>query len=162
MRSWVATELALGAAEDGDALGVTVLLPHAIEPSASRVLWRTEADAHLAAGDSAAALEAFAELFARETGTNRITAMVELGRMRVSAGDTAQGQALLLEAIDDARGRAQARAAAMLWTLRRSRTSAPWSWHGSSIGRETDRAPYGATIERSSWLRRMGSRCPNR
>ena len=60
VRSWTAAELALWAAEQGDADGVRALTAQAVEPGAAGVLWRAEADALLESGDSIGAARAFA------------------------------------------------------------------------------------------------------
>jgi len=117
VRSWTATELALWAAEQGDADGVLALAGHAIEPAAARALWRSEADARLQSGDSAAAATVFRALREGHDGQRRAAATVELGRLTVTAGDTASGAGLLLEGFETARGQARTRAAQALSEL---------------------------------------------
>jgi soluble lytic murein transglycosylase len=114
LRSWMAVELALEAADQGDASAVRALSEQAVEPAAANVLWRAEADALLAAGDSTAAGALFSSIRGVEEGTRRAVATVELGRLRVAAGDTSGGRELLLEGVDEASGSARVRAAASL------------------------------------------------
>lgn len=116
-RSWIAVELALAAADAGDVDGVRLLLGEAVEPAASAVLWRAEADAVLAAGDSAAAAESFGALMGRYQGSRQATAMVELGRLRVAGGDVITGRPLLVEGFDNGAGRTRTRAAETLTDL---------------------------------------------
>ena len=116
-RSWLAVELALLAAEAGDPLAVRALLPHAVEPAAANELWRAEADALLTVGDSVAATRAFSVLRRESQGARRAVATVELGRLRIAAGDTATGRTMLLEAFPDAPGASKTRAAAALMDL---------------------------------------------
>lgn len=110
IRSWVAAELALDAARDGDVGGVRMLLPHAIEPRAISALWRVEADALLAAGDSVEAAAAFRAVAASAAGGRRAIAEVELGWLRLAAGDTT-GAAALFESAYAAGPAARVRAA---------------------------------------------------
>ena len=116
-RSWTAVELSLAAAEDGDVTGVRLLASHAVEPAAASVLWRAEADAYLSAQDSVAASVAFEVLRGGTEGARHGTATVELGRLRLAAGDTAGGRALLLEGYEEARDGSRTRAAAALTDL---------------------------------------------
>ena len=116
-RSWIAVELALAAADAGDLDGVRLLLGEAVEPAAVAVLWRAEADALLAAGDSAAAAESFGVLMGQYQGSRRATAMVELGRLRVAGGDSDTGRPLLVEGFDTGAGRTRTRAAETLTDL---------------------------------------------
>ncbi len=117
VRSWTAVELALFASESGDPAGVAALTDHAIEPSAARMLWRAGADALLAAGDSIDALESFTALHEAQTTGRRAVAAVELGRLRLAAGDTALAVPLLEEGFESARSSARVRAAAALADL---------------------------------------------
>jgi len=116
-RSWIAAELALAAAESGDVDGVRVLVDHAVDPAAAGVLWRVEADALLQASDSAGAAEAFAALMGRYEGGRQASASVELGRLRIAAGDTASGRPLLLDGFERGGGRTRIRAAETLTDL---------------------------------------------
>ena len=116
-RSWIAAELALAAADSGDVASVRRMIDHAVEPAATGVLWRAEADALLTAGDSVEAAEVFATLVGVEGGNRRASAMVELGRLRVAAGDTAAGRRLLLEGFHAGAGRTKTRAAETLTEL---------------------------------------------
>lgn len=113
-RSWIAVELALAAADSGDVGGVSSLAQHAVEPSAAGALWRAEADALLVAGDSSAAANEFARIRGFTTGPRRATASVELGRLRVAAGDAQSGLELLIEGFDGGSNRTRARAAEVL------------------------------------------------
>lgn len=109
-RSWVAVELALEAVREGDPDGVASLRRHAIEPRAAAALWRAHADALLQAGDSAAAADAFRSLLDQASPVRRAEAAVELGRLRLAAGDSSQAEALLSGAFGDASGSARTRA----------------------------------------------------
>ncbi|MDE3002496.1 MAG: transglycosylase SLT domain-containing protein [Gemmatimonadota bacterium] len=116
-RSWIAAELALAAADSGDVAGVRRMIDHAVEPGAAGVLWRAEADALLTAGDSVEAAESFATLVRGESGNRRASAMVELGRLRVAAGDTTAGRQLLLEGFHAGASLTKTRAAETLTEL---------------------------------------------
>lgn len=116
-RSWVAAELTLDAAGDGDVGGVRALRPHAVELAAASLLWRSEADALLEAEDEATAEAVLRTLREEETGERRAEATVELGLLRIEAGDTAAGRALLDEGFAEADGSARTRAAAQLSDL---------------------------------------------
>jgi soluble lytic murein transglycosylase len=117
VRSWVAVELALSAAEEGDVDGVRVFAPHAIEPSASNALWRVEADAYLASADSSSAMKGFRTLRSETEGARQAIATVELGRLLVATGDTVGARVFLFEGVDAASGSARTRAAASLMNL---------------------------------------------
>jgi len=116
-RSWAAVELTLAAAEGGDAAGVQALSAHVIEPAALVVVWRAEADAILQAGDPVSAERTFRSLRDASDGSRRAEATVEVGRLRVAAGDSSEGRALLLEGIEAATGAARVMAAASLMDL---------------------------------------------
>jgi soluble lytic murein transglycosylase len=116
-RSWVAAELTLDAAADGDVEGVRALRLHALEPAAASLLWRAEADALLEAEDAEGAEAVFRTLREEQTGERRAEATVELGLLRVEAGDTAGGRALLDEGFAEADGSARTRAAERLADL---------------------------------------------
>jgi soluble lytic murein transglycosylase len=117
LRSWTAVELALAAAEAGDAEGVRRLSAHAIEPRAVAALWRAEADALLEAGDSVAAGRAFEALLDGTAGGRRAVASVELGRLRLAAGDSVGARELLIAGLQGARGGTRTRAAQALYDL---------------------------------------------
>ena len=117
VRSWLAVDLALEAVEEGDTAGVRALLPRVADTRAAAVVWRTQADATLAAGDSAGAADAYRALFDRSEGTRRGDVAVELGRLRLAAGDTAGGRSLLLDGLRAASGAERTRAAAALADL---------------------------------------------
>jgi soluble lytic murein transglycosylase len=114
VRSWVGVELAMLAVTDGDVGAVTALRDHVIEPRAVTMLWRAEADALLAAGDSARALEAFEDIVETASGARRTTAIVEAGRLRLAAGDTIRATPFLLEGVEAGSGTLRATAAAAL------------------------------------------------
>jgi len=116
-RSWTAVELAFVSVEEGDPAAVAALLDHVIEPPARDLLWRADADARLAAGDTAGAERAFAALRETVGGSHRAEAAVELGRLRLAARDSGRARALLREGFDEARGAARSRAAAGLVDL---------------------------------------------
>jgi soluble lytic murein transglycosylase len=114
MRSWLAVELAEASVELGDTAGVRSLLPHVVDVGAASMVWRAEADALLAAGDSAGAAEAYRELVASIAGSRRGDVAVELGRLVLAAGDTLAGRALLLDGFEAAGGAERPRAAEAL------------------------------------------------
>ena len=114
VRSWMAVELVLDAAEQGDVAAVRALSSHAIEPSAASILWRAEVDALLAAGDSAAAAGQLRSILNEATGTRRTIVAVELGRLRLVEGDTVGARTLLLEGLEEGAGGTRARAAESL------------------------------------------------
>ncbi len=116
-RSWIAVELAVAAADAGDVSAVRRLVDHAIDPVAAGVLWRTEADALLQAGDSAEAARVFERLMMRYEGVRQAGAAVELGRLRIASGDTTSSRQLLLDGFDRGDGRARIRAAEALMDL---------------------------------------------
>ena len=117
LRSWAAAELVELAAEDADPVGVRLLLTHVVEPSARGALWRAEADALLAAGDTVGATERFSALRSEVADGRRGEATVALGRLTLAAGDTAAARTLLLEGFEEARGSSRVRAAAALADL---------------------------------------------
>jgi tetratricopeptide (TPR) repeat protein len=120
VRSWSAVEMMIAAAAAGDTAGVASLLVHVVEPGARAAVWRAEADARLAAGDSSGAADGFRRLHAANEGGRRVEAATELGRLRLAAGDTAEARALLLEAFEAGRGPT------------RGRPSRSWAWAGST------------------------------
>ena len=116
LRSWVATELVLTAADEGDADAVRVLSAHVVETAALAVVWRAEADALLKAGDSLAAALEFRSI-RNAAGTRWAVATVELALLSLAAGDTAGARPLLVEGVDAARGAARTQAAGALLKL---------------------------------------------
>ncbi|NIQ59826.1 MAG: hypothetical protein GWN71_42815, partial [Gammaproteobacteria bacterium] len=74
-----------------------------MEPAARGELWRAEADALLAAGDSAAAREVFAALRDEVAEGRRPEVTVALGRLTLAAGDTVEARGLLAEGFEGAR-----------------------------------------------------------
>ena len=117
VRSWMAVELALLTAEVGDVDAVRALAGQAVEPSARGVLWRTEADALLAASDTAAAAEELASLLDGAPAPRRAEITVTLGRLALAAGDSARARSMLLDAFGEARGGSRVRAAEALVDL---------------------------------------------
>jgi soluble lytic murein transglycosylase len=117
VRSWSAVELMLATAEEGDTAGVSALQVHVVEPAARAAIWRAEADARLAAADSARAAASFRRLHDTNEGSRRADAATELGRLRLAAGDSSEARALLLEGFQLGRGATPARAAASLVDL---------------------------------------------
>ena len=110
-------EFALEAVEDGDTAGVRSLLPHVLDQRAAPVVWRAEPDAIAASGDSVGATDAYRMLLDRSEGARRREISVELGRLRLAAGDTVQGRMLLLDGFASATGGAPTRAAEALADL---------------------------------------------
>ncbi len=114
VRSWSAVVMMLDAAAAGDTAGVRTLSLHVVEPAARAAIWRAEADARLASGDSSSATTSFRRLYASNEGTRRAQAATELGRLRLAAGDTAAARPLLLEGFQLGSGDTAARAAEAL------------------------------------------------
>jgi soluble lytic murein transglycosylase len=98
LRSWSAVELMLVAAEAGDTATVRSLRLHVVEPDARTAVWRADADARLAAGDSAGAATALRALLATTEGTRHAEAAVGLGKLLLAERDSAGARPLLLEA----------------------------------------------------------------
>ncbi len=117
LRSWSAVDLLVSSAEDGDTAAVRTLLVHAVEPDARSVVWRVEADAKLASGDTAGAMGSFRALHAASQGERRAEAAAELGRLLLAARDSAGARPLLLEAFRTGRDSVRAIAAASLIDL---------------------------------------------
>jgi tetratricopeptide (TPR) repeat protein len=115
--SWIALELARQVAQAGDLGALESLLDHVSDSLALLEAWRLREDALLAAGDSLAAAATFEAIRAGTSGSRRAVATVELGRLRVLAGDTMAARRLLLEGLEDAPRASQARAAAPLSDL---------------------------------------------
>lgn len=112
--SWIALELARQVAEVGDLDALESLLVHVRDPLALDELWRIRADALVEAGDSASAAAAFEAIRIGADGYRRAIATVELGRIRLAAGDTMEARLLLREGLEDAPRTSQTRAAASL------------------------------------------------
>jgi soluble lytic murein transglycosylase len=112
--SWIALELARQVAEVGDLDALESLLVHVRDPLALDALWRIRADALVEAGDSASAAAAFEAIRIGADGRRRAIATVELGRLRLAAGDTTEARPLLREGFEDAPRMSQALAAASL------------------------------------------------
>jgi soluble lytic murein transglycosylase len=117
VRGRMAAELTSTAVAEGDTAGVRSLLPHVVDGRAEQAVWRAEADAMAAAGDSMGAADAYRDLRGRVDGARRGDITVELGRLRLAAGDTAEGRALLLEGLGAAGGDERTRAAEALADL---------------------------------------------
>jgi soluble lytic murein transglycosylase len=117
VRSWSAVEMMLSSAAEGDTAGVAALHLHVVEPAARAAIWRAEADARLAAADSAGAAASFRRLYTTNEGSRRAEAAAELGRLQLAVGDTTEARALLLEAFQVGRGPTSARAAESLVDL---------------------------------------------
>jgi soluble lytic murein transglycosylase len=117
VRSWMAAELTLASVAEGDTAGVRSLLPHIVDGRAAQAVWRAEADAIAAAGDALGASDAYRVLRERVDGARRGDITVELGRLRLAAGDTVEGRALLLEGLGSATGDERTRAAEALADL---------------------------------------------
>ena len=116
-RSWAAAELALYAAEEGDLDGLVALSGHVVDPAATALLWRAEADALMALGDSAGSAEAFRGLVESESGRRQAEASVELGLLLIDAGDAEAARPRLRAGLDGATGTARSRAASALLDL---------------------------------------------
>ena len=112
--SWIALELAQQATDMGDVGALEFLLEHVSDPLARDEAWRMRADALLVAGDSLSAAATFEAIRAGTSGSRRAVVTVELGRLRLAAGDTVSARRLLLEGLEDAPRASQARAAASL------------------------------------------------
>ncbi len=115
--SWIALELAQQVADVGDVGALESLLEHVSDSLALDQAWRLRADALLVAGDSLAAAATFEAIRLGTSGSRRAVVTVELGRLRLAAGDTVSARRLLLEGLEDAPGASQARAAASLSDL---------------------------------------------
>jgi peptidoglycan lytic transglycosylase len=131
LASWVAVGVALDAGEDGDTTSAFAFADRIEDPEARRAVWRLEADARLAAGDSAGAARAFAAARAEASGVRRAVASVELGLLELAAGDSAAAGNDLLQGLEGGPLSSRARAAVGLlaiggddgaFTLRLART----------------------------------------
>ncbi len=114
LRSWTAVELARDRADAGDTTGVRLLLARVLDPRAASETWRLEADARLAAGDTAGALEAFKAAMSSVTGARRGVAEVEAGILALDLADTVAARPLLRGGMDRAPAAAAGRAASAL------------------------------------------------
>lgn len=159
VRSWMASELALAAAEAGDVDGVRRLSPHTVEPAAAGTLWRAGADAYLAAGDSASARDHFARLRTTVADGLEPEATVALGRLTVAAGDTAAGRSLLLEGFATALGGARTRAAGALVDLGDHQLEA-WLELASVLSRAGDGARALRAYDAAHSLAQAGATLP--
>lgn len=112
--SWIALELAQQMAEVGDLDALESLLEHVSDPLPLDEAWRMRADALLAAGDSLSAAATFESIRAGTSGSRRAVVTVELGRLRLAAGDTMEARRWLLEGLENTPRASQARAAASL------------------------------------------------
>jgi soluble lytic murein transglycosylase len=112
--SWVAFELAQQVAEVGALDALESLLTHVNDPLALDEVWRMRADALLEAGDSLSAAATFEAIRVGASGSRRAIATVELGRLRLAAGDRTEARQLLREGLETAPRASQARAAASL------------------------------------------------
>jgi soluble lytic murein transglycosylase len=144
LRSWIAAELLVSAAEEGDTAAVRALLIHAIEPGARTAAWRVEADARLAAGDSAGAAASFRALRASNDGGRHAEVSMELGRLLLAAGDSAGARPLLLEGLRAGGESVRGLAAASLIDLGGFDQSVT-----IELAREVDRAGDGARALRA-------------
>ena len=95
VRSWIATELLLAAAQDGDVTTVGALSTYVVGPEALATIWRAEVDALLNSGDSAAAAKALRTLASTGSEDRRRLATVELGLLLLAAGDSVEARSLL-------------------------------------------------------------------
>lgn len=84
LRSWIAVALADHAATDGDVAGVLALRAHAVAPETVRALWRTEADARLASGDSVGAEALFRRAYTELDDSRRFEAGLEAARLALA------------------------------------------------------------------------------
>ena len=101
-QSWIALELALGEAMDGNVSSVEELLGIIEQPLARLAGWRLMPDALFAAGDSVASAAAFREAYQQLRGDRRVTAGIELAGLLLAGGDTTMARALLLESLEEA------------------------------------------------------------
>lgn len=114
LRSWLAVELGLAAAESGDVDGVVALAGHAVEPAAASALWRAEGDALLERGDSARAIEAFRALTGSQSVVRAAIAHGEVGALLLASGDVEGARVSLRTAWADGGPSTRARAAGLL------------------------------------------------
>ena len=122
VQSWLVADLVGETVQEGDTTSTRLLLVRVTDEGAAAEVWRAEADALLAAGDSARALTAFDEL-ASSAGSGpafrsrAAEAAVEAALLHLAAGDTAAARPLLLRGVNEASGSGRARAAAALFDV---------------------------------------------
>ncbi len=119
VRSWLAADLVREAVAEGDTVATRTLLTRVTDEVALDEVWRAEADALLAADDPERALDAFEALVERlgsEGASERRVAEthVEVGLLRLAAGDTTAALDALTAGFEDTAGSALSRAAAAL------------------------------------------------
>ena len=114
VRSWIALELAIGAADAGDTTTVVALLARIGDDGASDAGWNLLPRTRLAAGDSAGAEQGYRAVAATTTGSRQAEAMVAAGVLTLARQDSAAAAKLFTAALDDAPRSAAARAAAGL------------------------------------------------
>ncbi|MEX2467870.1 MAG: transglycosylase SLT domain-containing protein, partial [Gemmatimonadota bacterium] len=123
VRSWLAADLVRETVEAGDTSATRALIERVSDEIAAAGIWRAEADALLAAGDSVRAARAL-EALAEPDGDGRLAvaraseAKVDLGRLRLAVGDSAAARALFGDGFEGASGAARTRAAQGLVDLR--------------------------------------------
>ncbi len=100
VRSWIAAELVLAAAEDGDVRTVRALSTYVVGPEALAAIWRAEADALLDSGDSTAAANVFRTLASAGPEDQRRTATAELGLLLLAGGDSVEARSLLSDGLE--------------------------------------------------------------
>lgn len=118
LTSWLALEMADGAAEKRDTAAVTELMARITEPAALDRGWRVVADTRLAAGDSTGTVAALRTLRARlPEGSAHARASVELGLLLLARADTTEARELLDASWNDAPRAEAGRAARALLAL---------------------------------------------
>src|SRR5690606_12850680 len=121
VRSWLAADLTLEAAEAGDVEAVGTLLAHVTDDAALDVVWRAEGDAPLAAGGSVEAASRAAALRGPAAAAGRreraAAAALEVARLLRASGDTAAARPLFDEALEEGGGSVRSAAAAALVDL---------------------------------------------
>jgi soluble lytic murein transglycosylase len=114
LESWISLELAQVAAMAGDTAWVAPYTVRVADIGARAATWRLEADARLAARDTALALVAFQGLVDVTSGSRMGVAASEAGVLSQAVGDTVAARSFLLVAIDSAPPASAGRAAAAL------------------------------------------------
>ncbi len=114
LAGWLALEIAEKVSEDGDTAWTRAYAERMMDAGARSAGWRLQADALLAAGDTARALARFRSLLGVSSGRRRATAAVEVGLLVRAAGDSPTARAILLGALDDAPTGSAGRAAGAL------------------------------------------------